>query len=77
MTVKLKAHYDGKVLHPHEHLAIKPGTEVTITVESADAVKGKEYSFLDTALSMDLALPPDFSSRLDDYLYRGSNGDSQ
>ena len=74
MTKTLEAIYDGEVLRPDEPLDIEPNTRIQITIETQDAeTKGipsrNGMSFLDTARSLNLEGPPDWSDRLEEYLY--------
>lgn len=68
MTKTLEAFYDGKTLLPEEPLDLQPGTRVRITVEIDPEPCAKPYSFLDTAQSLNLEGPPDWSERIEDYL---------
>jgi hypothetical protein len=68
----LYATFDGEVLRPEGPLPLQPGTRVRITIhQSADSSDGPPYSFIEAALAMDLQGPPDWSERVDDYLYGG------
>ena len=67
-TTTLNATFDGAVLRLDEPLRLPPNTRVRITVEAKER-SGEEGSFLTTARSLDLEGPPDWSSRLEDYLY--------
>lgn len=71
MRVKLNAIFDGKVLLPEEYIDLKPNTRVKIIIESTEPEDKKPLSFLDTALSVDLDGPYDWSARLEEYLYGG------
>ena len=71
MVKTLHATFDGKVLRPEEPLSLEPNTRVLLTLDTeADGPRGTA-SFLRTALSLRLDGPPDWSSRLEDYLYGG------
>ena len=81
MTKTLKAIYDGEVLRPDEPLDLEPNTRIQITIETQDGEtkdipsrNGK--SFLDTARSLNLEGPPDWSDRLEEYLY-GTKSDAE
>jgi len=66
----LEVVFDGTTLHPTEPLDWEIGTKVQITVEAPlpkAIVKSK--SFLQTARSMHLKGPTDWSENLDQYLY--------
>ena len=67
MITKLEARFDGTVLHPIEPLALKPNSRVLMTIETKP--QDTEYTFLDTASSLNLDGPPDWSTNLDAYLY--------
>jgi predicted DNA-binding antitoxin AbrB/MazE fold protein len=69
MSKTLEAVYDGEVLRPDEPLELEPNTRVRLTIEPATSPREKSKSFIRTARSLDLQGPPDWSSRLDDYLY--------
>lgn len=65
MSTTLYALFDGEVLRPDQPLPFAPNTRVRLTVE-ADP---QPASFLAVAKGLNLDGPPDWSSRLDDYLY--------
>ena len=69
MTKTLEAVYDGEVLRPDEPLELEPNTRVRVTIEAAERPRTKSKSFLQTARSLKLQGPADWSARLDDYLY--------
>jgi len=69
MTKTLHALYDGKVLRPEEPLNLRPNIRVRITVEMEVVEKPKRPSFLQTARSLQLEGPSDWSARIEDYLY--------
>ena len=69
MTKTLKAVFDGEVLRPVEPVGLKPNTRVRLTLEVDDSVEEKPKSFLNTARELELDGPPDWSEKLDDYLY--------
>ncbi len=70
-TQTIEAIYDGKVLLPSTPLLLKPNTRVLITIEKVKTKRAKRKSFLETAMSIKIDGPSDFSENLDDYLYRG------
>ena len=77
MTKTLQAVYDGHVLRPDEPLELAPDTRVHITIttiEGADKPAQQSASFLQTALALKLDGPPDWSARLEDYLYDREDG---
>jgi len=69
MIKTLEAQFDGTVLHPNEPLALEPNSRVLMTIETIPLYT--EYTFLDTASSLNLDGPPDWSTNLDAYLYGG------
>jgi len=71
MVTTLDAVYDGTVLRPVEPLTLEPNTRVRITIET-ELVEQKPVSFLQTARSLELAGPPDWSVNFDEYLYGGA-----
>ena len=73
MTKTLHALHDGKVLRPEEPLNLRPNIRVRITVETSEAEAPKRRSFLQTARSLELEGPSDWSVRLEDYLYGEGN----
>jgi predicted DNA-binding antitoxin AbrB/MazE fold protein len=68
MTTTIEAVFDGKVLRPDRPLKLEPNTRVTLTVTTPDTSEATE-SFLDTAMSIHLEGPADWSENLDRYLY--------
>ncbi len=74
MSLTIKATFDGKVFHPDEKVDLEPNTKVKLElVVKKKPKKGKPYSFIDYALSIDIDAPPDFANNLDDYLYGGKS----
>lgn len=71
MTKTLHAVFDGEVLHPEEDLPLAPNTRVLITLETPEASSSasRPRSFLETARSLSLEGPQDWSERLEEYLY--------
>ncbi len=76
MATTLTATYDGTVLRPDKPLRLPPNSRVRITVEPAKGVD-ESRSFLSTARSLNLKGPPDWSERLEDYLYGEAPGDNE
>jgi len=68
MTQTFEALYDGVVLRPDKDLGLEPNTRVRVTVETLPA-KQEPTSFLQTARSLNLQGPADWSANLDNYLY--------
>jgi len=71
MSQTLEATFDGEVLRPDEPIELEPNTRVRITIEPTSEAADESKSCLDTALSLKLEGPSDWSERLDDYLYGG------
>jgi hypothetical protein len=69
MTLTLHATFDGEVLRPEERLGIPPNTRLLVTIQSIEEAPSSRPSFLNTARSLNLEGPPDWSSRLGDYLH--------
>ena len=69
MTKTVEAIFDGEVLRLKEPLDLAPNTVVQVTINTVEPDQSKPLSFLDTALSLKLKGPPDWSERLEDYLY--------
>jgi predicted DNA-binding antitoxin AbrB/MazE fold protein len=75
MTLILEAVYDGEVLRPVQPLDLKPNTRLRITVETNEPETKVKRSFLQTARSLELEGPPDWSARIEEYLY-GDDADT-
>jgi predicted DNA-binding antitoxin AbrB/MazE fold protein len=70
MSQTIAAVFDKGVLHPEEPLELEEGTRVKITIEIVSPAKiNKPQSFLQTARSLQLEGPSDWSENLDHYLY--------
>jgi hypothetical protein len=71
MTHVIPATFDGTTFHPEQPVAIPPNTRVLLTVEAVACEPRlvKPTSFVDTALSLRIDGPSDWSSRVDHYLY--------
>jgi len=67
----IDALYDGHVFLPQQKPALKANTRVRITVEQVKLKRARKKSFLDTARSIKIDAPADFSANLDEYLYQG------
>jgi predicted DNA-binding antitoxin AbrB/MazE fold protein len=76
MSKTLEAVFDGEVLRPDEPIELEPNTRVRLTIESVDVPDKQPKSFLQTARSLNLQGPSDWSERLDEYLY-GMKGNGQ
>ncbi|MBI1763490.1 MAG: antitoxin family protein [Acidobacteria bacterium] len=75
MTLILEAIYDGNVLRPVQPLDLKPNTRLRITVETKEPEPKVRRSFLQTARSLELDGPADWSARIEEYLY-GDDADA-
>jgi hypothetical protein len=75
LTTTVLATFDGEVIRPDEPLAIPANTRIRVTVEATEAKDATPGVFFRTARSLNLDGPPDWSSRLDDYLYGGAELD--
>lgn len=72
MSQTVDAFYDGQVIRPTEPVNLEPNTRVRVRIERIEMHEEgdeKAASFLRTARALRLAGPPDWSARLDDYLY--------
>ena len=69
MTKTIYLTFDGQVFRPEEPVDLKPDTRVRAIIEPASAAVRGPGSFFETARSLNLEGPPDWSSRLEDYLY--------
>jgi hypothetical protein len=73
MVRTIDATFDGIVFRPVEPVALEPNTRVRITVETPVPPAQAAASFLDTASSLNLEGPADWSANLHRYLYGGDN----
>jgi predicted DNA-binding antitoxin AbrB/MazE fold protein len=73
MSQILEVTFDGSVFRPTEVVELQPDTRVQLVVTVKTAPEEKPKSFLQTARSLKLQGPKDWSSRVDDYLYGGAN----
>jgi predicted DNA-binding antitoxin AbrB/MazE fold protein len=69
MTKTIGAVFDGYVLRPEEPLDLEPNTRVRITIDTPSAYRSEPLSFLGTARKLNLEGPPDWSARIEEYLY--------
>jgi hypothetical protein len=79
MTHLVHATYDGSSLQLDEPLPLEPNTRVRVSVETSGTEKSSDLpstgvSAFDIALSMNLDGPPDWSERIDHYLYGVDDG---
>ena len=58
-----------RVFRPDEPLELEPNTRVQITIETQINRPPNGKSFLETARSLNLDGPPDWSDRFEEYLY--------
>lgn len=77
MLQELEAVFDGIALQPEVPLNLAAGTRVRIVVESVlpNEVK-KPKTFLKTAQSLKLRGEPDWSEKIDQYLYPATLSDN-
>jgi hypothetical protein len=69
MATVIEATFDGKVFHPREPVKLQPNTPVRLIVEAVPPESPPATSFLQTARSLSLEGPPDWSENLGKYLY--------
>jgi hypothetical protein len=69
MSQTLDAIFDGNVFRPDGPIQLEPNTRVRLTIEPASTSTQESESFLRVARSLNLEGPPDWSTRLDEYLY--------
>lgn len=82
MATTIEAFFDGDVLRPTQPLTLEPNTIVRITIETITVAvenelpdtnepkpTSKRKSFLETARSLNLDGPPDWSKNIDNHLY--------
>lgn len=65
----IEALFDGKVFHPIKPFILEPDTRVRISIEIETFAEKTKSSFLQTARSLSLDGPPDWSLNLENYLY--------
>lgn len=77
MTTTIYLTFDGEVFLPDQPVPLAPNTRVRAVLETDEYDQRPRKSFLDTAESLRLEGPADWSTRLDDYLYgdRVANGE--
>lgn len=69
MLKTINATFDGEVLRPDNPIKIKPNTRVRLTIETFERKEKKTRSFLQTAKTLKIDGPPDWSENFEDYLY--------
>lgn len=77
MLKTIEAVYDGKAFLPEGPLDLEANTRVRLVVETLPLDQDGALSFIDVAAGLHLDGPPDWSVRLDDYLYGELDVDSQ
>jgi hypothetical protein len=77
MLKSIEAVFDGEVFRPAEEVELEANTRVQLLFETLPVGEADNVSFLELALQLDLDGPPDWSSRLDDYLYAFPDSDAQ
>jgi hypothetical protein len=77
MVKVVDALFDGKVFLPVDPVAIEPNTRVKLQIEFTPKDTGIVLSFLETAISLNLDGPTDWSANLDRYLYGDEIPDSK
>jgi hypothetical protein len=68
MNVTLTGTYDGAVIRLDEPLDLAANTKVRVTLEPV-AVPSRGRGFLETALRLQVAGPPDWATNLERYLH--------
>lgn len=68
MTKVIKAVFDGEVLRPKEPLELLPNTEVEVTIATPEPAISEPCSFIETALSLKVKGPPNWSELVEDEL---------
>jgi hypothetical protein len=74
MVKTIEATFDGTVFLPTEPIQLEPNTRVRITVETSAPSTDEPASFLNTARSLNLDGPRDWSANLHQYLYGEDGG---
>ncbi len=69
MQKVINATFDGKVLHLENPIKIEPNTRVRLTIELFETSDKKKRSFLQTAKSLKIDGPSDWSEKFEEYLY--------
>jgi hypothetical protein len=69
MIQEINAIFDGKSLQLESPLNLDVGTRVKIIVETILPQKHPPKTFLETAQSLELQGNPDWSDKIDQYLY--------
>ncbi|MEH2405493.1 hypothetical protein [Nostoc sp.] len=69
MLEKITAVFNGKVFYPAEPIALPINTHVRISIEILPPGEHETVSFLQTARSLNLDGPSDWSTNINKYLY--------
>ncbi|MGF1936381.1 MAG: hypothetical protein RM347_018670 [Nostoc sp. ChiQUE02] len=69
MVEKITAVFNGKVFYPAEPIALPINTRVRMSIEILPPSEHETVSFLQTARSLNLDGPADWSANIDKYLY--------
>ncbi|MDF5724215.1 MAG: hypothetical protein PUP91_27875 [Rhizonema sp. PD37] len=69
MAEKIAAVFDGQVFRPTKPITPPANTHVQITIETLPPNEQETVSFLQTARSLNLEGPSDWSANVDKYLY--------
>lgn len=69
MLKTLDAIFDGEVLCLEEPVALEPNIRVRVTIETPEGPHIRARSFFETARSLNLEGPSDWSARFEDTLY--------
>lgn len=69
MLKSIEAIFDGEVFRPAEQVELEANTRVRLIFETLLINNSESLPFLDMALQLELDGPPDWSLKLDDYLY--------
>ena len=77
MVKTIEALFDGEVFLPIEPIAIAPNTRVRISIETLLQEGEEVSSFLQTARTLNLDGPPDWSANLYTYLYGDKVSDDE
>ncbi|MDZ8186556.1 MAG: hypothetical protein RMX96_17120 [Nostoc sp. ChiSLP02] len=69
MIEKITAVFNGKVFYPSEPIALPINTRVRMSIEILSPSEHETVSFLQTARSLNLEGPPEWSANIDKSLY--------
>jgi len=77
MLKSIEAVFDGEVFRPAEEVELEANTRVRLIFETLLIADHEAFPFLDMALQLELDGPPDWSLKLDEYLYPTPNSDAR